>query len=105
MNSKKDKNQNNENITPIMKGKNTIYYIQRTIQERNKENIIQNFSYNYSDINDNKTCNNTRTIKNNINNINININPNTNNFNPTNRISIEKNIIKNTKRKRITKSY
>ena len=104
MNSKKDCNQNNENITPIMKGKNTIYHIQRTIQERNKENIIQNFSYNYSDINDNKTCNNTRTIKNNINNINININPNTNNFNPTNRISIEKNIIKNTKRKRITKS-
>ena len=111
INSKKEKNQN-ENITPIMKGKNTIYHIQRTIQERNKENIIQNFSYNYSDTNYNKTKNNNRTIKNNINNINININPNTNNFNmeknnekeTARRINIEQNIIKNNKRKRITKS-
>ena len=109
MNPKKEKNQNNENITPIMKGKNTIYNIQRTIQERNKENIIQNFSYNYSDINtNNKTRNINRTIKNNINNINININPNTNNFNfekeNPNRINIDKNIIKTQKRKRIIKS-
>ena len=108
MNSKKEKNQNNENITPIMKGKNTIYHIQRTIQERNKENIIQNFSYNYSDINDNKTRNINRTIKNNINNINININPNTNNINFEKenpyRINLDQNIIKNNKRKRITKS-
>ena len=115
-NSKKEKNQN-ENITPIMKGKNTIYHIQKTINERNKENIIQNFSNNYSDINDSKTPNDNRTIKNNINNINININPNTNNFNleknyeyihnekeSTRRINLDRHIIKNNKKKRITKS-
>ena len=106
-NSKKEKNQN-ENITPIMKGKNTIYHIQKTINERNKENLIQNFSNNYSDINDSKTPNDNRTIKNNINNINININPNTNNFNlekeSTRRINLDRHIIKNNKKKRITKS-
>ena len=106
-NSKKEKNQN-ENITPIMKGKNTIYHIPKTINERNKENLIQNFSNNYSDINDSKTPNDNRTIKNNINNINININPNTNNFNmekeSTRRINLDRHIIKNNKKKRITKS-
>ena len=102
-----------ENITPIMKtkNKNKIYNIKKT-EETNEENTIQNFSYNYSDIIDNKARNN-RTIKNNINNINININPNTNNFNFNNcnnierpkRINLNEKIVHKNKRKRATKSY
>ena len=115
-NFKNSKNKDNnkkqtENITPIMKNKNKIYTIQKT-SESNEENTIQNFSYNYSDISDNKIRNN-RTIKNNINNINININPNTNNFNfNTNnnieqprRINLNEKIAHRNKRKRATKSY
>ena len=102
-----------EKITPIMKtkNKNKIYNIKKT-EETNEENTIQNFSYNYSDIIDNKARNN-RTIKNNINNINININPNTNNFNFNNcnnierpkRINLNEKIVHKNKRKRATKSY
>ena len=102
-----------ENITPIMKtkNKNKIYNIKKA-EEANEENTIQNFSYNYSDIIDNKARNN-RTIKNNINNINININPNTNNFNFNNcnnierpkRINLNEKIVHKNKRKRATKSY
>ena len=115
-NFKNSKNKDNnkkqtENITPIMKNKNKIYTIQKT-SESNEENTIENFSYNYSDISDNKIRNN-RTIKNNINNINININPNTNNFNfNTNnnieqprRINLNEKIAHRNKRKRATKSY
>ena len=102
-----------ENIIPIMKtkNKNKIYNIKKT-EETNEENTIQNFSYNYSDIIDNKARNN-RTIKNNINNINININPNTNNFNFNNcnnierpkRINLNEKIVHKNKRKGATKSY
>ena len=121
INSKIKNQTKGENITPITKEKNTIYRIQNP-NERNKENIIQNFQYNYSDVNEDKTRRNNRTIKNNINNINININPNTNNYNLNNneinpnnehqkisqekarRINLDEHIMKSNKRKRIVKS-
>ena len=121
INSKIKNQTKGENITPITKEKNTIYRIQNP-NERNKENIIQNFQYNYSDVNEDKTRRNNRTIKNNINNINININPNTNNYNLNNneinpnneyqkisqekarRINLDEHIMKSNKRKRMVKS-
>ena len=114
-NSKKREENKIQNITPIIKDKNKIYTIPNS-NERKEQNEIQNFSYNYSEIIENKNKNRNRTIKNNINNINVNINPNNNNYNfNTNseyynenekkgRINLNENIIKKNKKKRITKS-
>ena len=86
-------------ITPIIKTKNKIYTIKKTI-ENNNENSIQNFSYNYSDaIGNNKY--NIRTLNN-------NIYQNINNYNKekTEKINLREHLIKKSKRKkRLTKSY
>ena len=85
-------------ITPIIKTKNKIYTIKKTI-ENNNENSIQNFSYNYSDaIGNNKY--NIRTLNN-------NIYQNINNYNKekTEKINLREHLIKKSKRKkRLTKS-